>query len=230
MNPSLEIANNFGNMCDPSVKNHLEFQCFSIITKNSIPLKIKPTYSILIFSLFLQMRTYPIYPPWGLIHIHPYHPLLFLRKELKQYLPILILINHPGLIISTFYILKHCAHVIAPILKIIFTQSMSSDSLPTDWLTANITPILKKGNRSSPSNYRPISLTSICCKSMEHIICHHIMEHLQKNHILTDQQHGFRHGFSCQAQLVALLEDLLHNMDNRCQIDLIFLNFAKAFD
>ena len=42
------------------------------------------------------------------------------------------------------YILKHCAHVIAPILKIIFTQSISSGSLPTDWLTANITPILKK--------------------------------------------------------------------------------------
>ena len=56
------------------------------------------------------------------------------------------------------------------------------------------------------------------------------MEHLQKNHILTDQQHGFRHGFSCQTQLVALVEDLLHNMDNRCQIDLIFLDFAKAFD
>ena len=65
---------------------------------------------------------------------------------------------------------------------------------------------------------------------MEHIICHHIMEHLQKNHILTYQQHGFRHGFSCQAQLVALVEDLLHNVDNRCQIDLIFLDFAKAFD
>ena len=65
---------------------------------------------------------------------------------------------------------------------------------------------------------------------MEHIICHHIMEHLQKNHILTDQQHGFRHGFSCQTQLVALVEDLLHNMDNCCQIDLIFLDFAKAFD
>ena len=62
---------------------------------------------------------------------------------------------------------------------------------------------------------------------MEHIICHHIMEHLQNNHILTDRQH---HGFSCQTQLVVLVEDLLHNMDNRCQIDLIFLNFAKAFD
>ena len=111
------------------------------------------------------------------------------------------------------YILKHCTHVIAPILKIIFTQSMSPDSLPTDWLTASITPILKKGNRSSPLNYRPTSLTSICCKTMEHIICHHIMEHLQKNHILTDQQHGFRHGSSCQTQLIALVEDLLHNMD-----------------
>ena len=66
---------------------------------------------------------------------------------------------------------------------------------------------------------------------MEHIIFHHIMEHLQNIYrTFTDQQHGFIHGFSCQTQLVALVEDLLHNMDNRCQIDLIFLDFAKAFD
>ena len=128
------------------------------------------------------------------------------------------------------YILKHCASEISPILRIIFEQSLSTSSVPKDWLTANITAIYKKGDRSSPANYRPISLTSVCCKVMEHIIYHSIMEHLQHNNILTENQHGFRRGFSCQTQLISVIEDVLHAMDNRDQVDLILLDFAKAFD
>ena len=72
------------------------------------------------------------------------------------------------------YILKYCAAEISPILQIIFTQSLNTGELPSDWLKANICPVFKKGNRSSPSNYRPISLTSSCCKVLEHIIFHSI--------------------------------------------------------
>ena len=128
------------------------------------------------------------------------------------------------------YILKHCAHEVAPILQVIYNQSLHSGQLPSDWLTANITPIFKKGNRSCPINYRPISLTSVCCKTLEHIIFHSIMEHLQNNNLLIDNQHGFRAGYSCQIQLILLVEDLLHAMDNHYQIDLILLDFTKTFD
>jgi len=72
-------------------------------------------------------------------------------------------------------ILKFCATEITPILQIIFTQSMATGNLPDDWLTANITPVYKKGNRSTSLNYRPISLTAMCCKVLEHIIYHYIM-------------------------------------------------------
>ena len=65
-----------------------------------------------------------------------------------------------------------CAEEIAPILTVLFTQSFNSGELPNDWLTANITPVFKKGDKSNPSNYRPIFLTSLCCKLMEHILCH----------------------------------------------------------
>ena len=56
------------------------------------------------------------------------------------------------------------------------------------------------------------------------------MEHLQKHNLLIDNQHGFRSGYSCQSQLISLTEDLLHAMDNHHQIDLILLDFTKAFD
>ena len=67
------------------------------------------------------------------------------------------------------YIFKHCAFEIAPILRMLFTRSLNTGTLPEDWLTANITPVYKKGSRSIPSNYRPISLTSVCSKVMEHM-------------------------------------------------------------
>ena len=85
------------------------------------------------------------------------------------------------------FILKLCSVDIAPVLCVIFIQSFKSWSLPTDWLSGHIVPIFKKGNRNLPSNYRPISLTSTCCKVMEHIIFHFIMDHLQKHNIINNE-------------------------------------------
>ena len=70
----------------------------------------------------------------------------------------------------------------------LFMQSLNTDTLPEDWLTANITPVYKKGSRSIPSNYRPISLTSVCSKVMEHIVFHSIMQHVQDYGILSKFQ------------------------------------------
>ena len=89
------------------------------------------------------------------------------------------------------WILKECADETAPILQIIFTQSLNTHTLPQDWLTANNTPAFKKGDSNKPSNYRPISLTSICCKIMEHIIFSFIMNHLNNNNIISPCQHAY---------------------------------------
>jgi len=128
------------------------------------------------------------------------------------------------------YILKHCADEITPILHVIFTQSLSTSLLPNDWLKANICPIHKKGSRSNVANYRPISLTSICAKVLEHIIYHSIMNHLNENNILIENQHGFRANHSCVTQLIKLTEDISFALDHQKQIDLILLDFSKAFD
>ena len=127
-------------------------------------------------------------------------------------------------------ILKCCATEIAQILQVIFIQSLISGNLPEDWLTTNITPIFKKGDRSSPLNYRPISLTAVCCKVLEHIIYHHIMEHLLQYQIIQNYQHGFWQGYSAESQLITITEDILCAMDHKLQIDVILLDFQKAFD
>ena len=79
-------------------------------------------------------------------------------------------------------------------------------------------------------NYRPVSLTCICSKVLEHIICRHILDHLERHNILTDVQHGFRSGHSCESQLLTTLQDFLHSWDANNQVDVVVLDFAKAFD
>ena len=110
----------------------------------------------------------------------------------------------------------------------LFQASIDTGYLPHDWRSANITPICKKGDRSDPSNYRPVSLTSMPSKILEHVIYRHLMTHLEANAILSDAQHGFRKGRSCETQLLLLLENLTKTLDNR-QVDLILTDFSKAF-
>ena len=89
----------------------------------------------------------------------------------------------------------------------------------------------KKGDPLTPANYRPVSLTLIPCKILEHIVHSNVINHLVvKNKILCDQQHGFRKKRSCETQLISFINDLATNMDHELQTDCIFLDFAKAFD
>ncbi|XP_072021366.1 uncharacterized protein [Amphiura filiformis] len=127
-------------------------------------------------------------------------------------------------------VLRECASSVAPVLSKIFNKSLSSGELPRDWLNANVVPLFKKGDRSDPANYRPVSLTSISCKLLEHIIHHHIMNHLDYHNILYDKQHGFRKGLSCETQLAGLIEKKKKIVDSKGQADLIIMDFSKAFD
>jgi len=88
--------------------------------------------------------------------------------------------------------LKEVAYEIAPTLTKIFQASLDQGHLPSIWKTAIVVPIFKKGNRSDPGNYRPVSLTCICCKILEHIVYSSISKHLENNKVLCDEQHGFQ--------------------------------------
>ena len=110
----------------------------------------------------------------------------------------------------------------------IFQRSLEFGKTPSDWKHAIVCLIYKKGPRHLPSNYRPVSLTCILCKLMEHIIVSNAMKHLDENKILSECQHGFRNQRSCESQLIGLVHDLTSNMDKNYQTDMIV--FAKTFD
>ena len=114
-------------------------------------------------------------------------------------------------------------------LTLLFKKSLETGQVPTDWKIANITPIHKKGPKHVPSNYRPISLTSIVCKIMESIIRDAIIDHMEDNHLFTDHQHGFRKGRSCITQLIEVIDEWTENFDKRENMDVVYLDFQKAF-
>ena len=127
-------------------------------------------------------------------------------------------------------VLKACADQIANALRCIYQKSLDTGTLPADWREANISCVFKKGDRHLPENYRPISLTSVPCKILEHIIYHHLLLHLESNNVLTHLNHGFRSGFSCESQLLTTAHDLLKSFDRKKQVDIAILDFPKAFD
>lgn len=126
--------------------------------------------------------------------------------------------------------LKRYAEWCSRYLGIIYRFSLSTARVPNDWRKAKVIPIHKSGDINSPSNYRPISLTSTSCKILEHIILKHLTVYLEQNRILTPSQHGFRRGMSTVTQLTEVVHDLAQIIDNRGQTDIIFLDFSKAFD
>ena len=115
-------------------------------------------------------------------------------------------------------------------LYILFRKSLSEGAVPQDWRTANVTPIYKAGSRIKAENYRPISLTSVVCKILESLIRDTIVDHLENRFLLHDSQHGFRKGRSCLTNLLAFMDRVTGVMDEGDSVDIIFLDFAKAFD
>ena len=127
-------------------------------------------------------------------------------------------------------IMKELREEIAPVIQLLFKKSISMGKIPSDWTKANVSPVFKKGNKNDRTNYRPISLTCILCKVMKHIIASKLTRHLNQHNVLYDLQHGFRERRSCEIQLIQLVEDLGRKLVTGKQVDLIQLDFTKAFD
>ena len=127
-------------------------------------------------------------------------------------------------------LLSACAEQLARPLCTLFMKSMKMGQLPQDWKKAIIVPIFKKGARSDPSNYRPVSLTSQACKVMERLVKKHIVRHLEDNDLLSPHQHGFRKMRSCQTNLLDTFEEWTGILDQGQGLDIVYLDYKKAFD
>ena len=109
-----------------------------------------------------------------------------------------------------------------------FNMSMKSGQLPTEWKHANVIPVHKSGDRQIANNYRPIYLLSVVSKIMERCVHEHVYS------VVKPQIHTLQHGFvpkrSSARQMLKIYNDIGSVLDKGGQIDIVFLDFCKAFD
>ena len=127
-------------------------------------------------------------------------------------------------------VLKELSKELAVPLSCLFNLSLQTGQLPSDWKKAEVTAIFKKGSKLEPGNYRPVSLTCVICKVMESFIRDGIVNHFKDNKLYADCQHGFRQSRSCVTQLLQVMESFTKYFDDGIPIDVLYLDFRKAFD
>ena len=154
----------------------------------------------------------------------------FTPKKVEKKIDNLKNSSAPGPDNITVNTLKSLKLELATPLSMIMQKSMDTGQVPSDWKVANVTPIYKKGSKAEAGNYRPVSLTSICCKMMESIIRDDVVEHLTQNRLIHSSQHGFIKNKSCLTNLLEFLETVTEEFDEGRPMDLIYLDFSKAFD
>ena len=127
-------------------------------------------------------------------------------------------------------LLKQCCTSLSKPLYMIWRKSMDQGRIPQILKTAHIIPIHKGGSRGIAKNYRPIALTSHLIKIFEKVVRKKIVDYMELHGLFNSSQHGFRMGRSCLSQLIAHYDRILELLENGGNVDVIYIDFAKAFD
>ena len=131
--------------------------------------------------------------------------------------------------VPAILILK-CSEALAhPLLKL-WWYSLDTGTVPTHLKNATVCPIYKGGDRSTHKNYRPVALTSRLIKVFEKCARNKIIAHMEEHTLHSDNEHGFRKGRSCLLKLLPHYDWILQNLGKGKNVDVVFLDFAKAFD
>lgn len=126
--------------------------------------------------------------------------------------------------------LHKCVDSLSEIFVLAMNESLAKGIIPKKWSEAVVIPIFKKGNRFIPANYRPISLTCNTSKSMEKIIAKTVTDFMLDNAIIPKSQHGFLPQRSTTSNLLSCFNDWSKMHDEGQPVDVIYLDFEKAFD
>jgi len=127
-------------------------------------------------------------------------------------------------------VLRKCASQLAFPLAYLFQLSFNSGVFPTSWKFANVTPVHKKGSKSEPSNYRPISILPVMSKVMEMVVNEQLREYLEVNQLLCPTQYGFRKNRSTVDVLSVLSQSWQNALNSGKEVIAITLDISKAFD
>ena len=151
-------------------------------------------------------------------------------KEMEEVLSKLNISKSPGPDGIAPVMLKNLASELAYPFYILFNKTLTDGQIPSAWKEAEVRPIFKKGSKTVPGNYRPVSLTSVVCKIFEKFIKTELLNHLISKDLLSIHQYGFCIGRSCVTQLLNTMNDWFSQLDKNTPVDAVYLDFRKAFD
>jgi ribonuclease P/MRP protein subunit RPP40 len=128
-------------------------------------------------------------------------------------------------------LVKNCLSELVDHLRVLFQFTINTGDVPRLFRSAFIKPALKSGkNKSIPSSYRPLSMTSILSKCLERIIRKLLQNHLEEHGLFSNSQHGFRSGRSCLTQLLDHYDRVICALESGANCDVVYLDYSKAFD
>ena len=128
-------------------------------------------------------------------------------------------------------LLQKCSPELSPVLAKLFRKCFAESCFPSCWKRPSVIPVFKNsGERSNPSNYRPISILPIISKVFEIVINSSLIKHLETNKLLSDHQYGFRSERSTADLLTVITERIHQALDVSGEARAIALDISKAFD
>ena len=152
------------------------------------------------------------------------------EQEIEKNIEILDAKKAVGPDLISHKVLKGVKYSISKPLSRLFNKSLRESIFPQSWKSALVLPLFKKGEKNSPSNYRPISLLSCIGKLMEGCVYKHMYNFLTSNNVIYPNQSGFLTGHSTVYQIISLYHQLVQSFDNKSQTCVIFCDISKAFD
>ena len=127
-------------------------------------------------------------------------------------------------------VLKDCKYTLSKPLKLFYEKSFLLGKVPDFYKFQQIIPLHKKGPKTNPANFRPISLTSHIIKIFERVLRAKLVNFFESNNIFNQNQHGFRKSRSCLTQLLTHVQNVLDHLLSNSSVDTIYIDYAKAFD
>ena len=126
--------------------------------------------------------------------------------------------------------LQASAEIISPVIALIFNQCIKEGVFPDSLKIAEVVPIFKKGCKTNPNNYRPISLLSPFAKIFENHIYLNLNSFFNKNNVLHKLQYGFRKNSSTELAVTQIVDEIVKTIEKKSILCSIFLDLAKAFN
>ena len=125
-------------------------------------------------------------------------------------------------------LLKIAAPVIAGLMTKLFNYCIDSSEWPRQWKLSNVTPIYKKDDETSKTNYRPISVLSVIPKVFEKLKFDQLYNIFTP--VFSHNMSGFLRRHSCCSALLKLTDDWRQALDNKKDVVVVAIDLSKAFD